>query len=32
MSGVVKIDITESQEVLKTLLAEQKTAFAKKLF
>jgi transposase len=29
MSGVVKIDITESQEVLKTLLAEQKTAFAK---
>jgi transposase len=27
MSGVVKIDITESVEVLKTLLAAQKTAF-----
>lgn len=29
MSGVAKIDITESEEVLKTLLAAQKTAFAK---
>jgi transposase len=29
MSGVVKIDITESEEELKTLLAAQKTAFAK---
>lgn len=29
MSGVVKIDITESIEELKTLLAAQKTAFAK---
>ena len=29
MSGVVKIDIIESVEVLKTLLAAQKTAFAK---
>ena len=29
MSGVVKIDIIESEEMLKTLLAAQKTAFAK---
>lgn len=29
MSGVAKIDITESEEVLKMLLAAQKTAFAK---
>lgn len=29
MSGVVKIDITESPETLKTLLAQQKTAAGK---
>jgi hypothetical protein len=29
MSGVVKIDITESVEELKALLAAQKTAFGK---